>query len=163
MFGSRTHDVDVVQDRPGHIWSPAQLVAVVLGGAAIVFGAFGLADTGLDLGHVDSPHEVALGFHTTPLLALVEIAWGVLMVIAAIRPVAGRALMVLLGTAATVFGALILFDAWQHRFHDWFGVHDDNGWLFLAAGVVTLLAAFVLPVVTTPGQRVVRERTTVGG
>jgi len=95
-------------------------------------------------------------------LALVEIAWGVLMVIAAIRPVAGRSLMVLLGAAATVFGALILLDAWQHRFHDWFGVHDDNGWLILAAGVVTLLASFVLPIVTTPGQRVVRERTTVG-
>jgi hypothetical protein len=160
MFGSRTRDVDIVQDRPGHIWSPAQLVALVIGFAAIGFGALALADTGLDLGHVDAPHDVALGFHTTPLLALVEIAWGALMVIAALRPVAGRSLMALLGGAATVFGALILFDAWQHRFHDWFGVHDDNGWLILAAGVVTLLASFVLPVVTTPARRVVRERTT---
>jgi hypothetical protein len=161
MFRSRTRDVDVVQERPGHVWSPAQLVALVLGGAAIVFGAFGLADTGLDVGHIDTPHDVALGFHTTPLLALIEIAWGVLMVIAAIRPIAGRSLMVLLGGAATVFGALILLDAWPRRFHDWFGVHDDNGWLFLAAGVVTLLASFVLPVISRPGQRVVRERATV--
>src|SRR5262245_12273494 len=128
LFGSRTRDAELVQERPGHIWSPAQLVALVLGIAAIVFGAFALADTGLDLGHVDAPHGVTLGFHTTPLLALIEIAWGALMVIAALRPIAGRSLMVLLGAAATVFGALILFDAWQHRFHDWFGVHNDNGW-----------------------------------
>ncbi|HEY8216496.1 MAG TPA: hypothetical protein VIH82_05130 [Acidimicrobiia bacterium] len=162
MFGSGTRGAEVVRERPGNIWSPAQLVALVIGGGAIVFGALALADTGLDLGHIDFPHDVTLGFHTTPLLALIEIAWGALMVIAALRPVAGRALMVLLGTAASVFGVLILLDAWQHRFHDWFGVHDDNGWLILAAGVVTLLASFVLPVITTPGTRVVRERSSVG-
>lgn len=165
MFGRRSDDSDVVEEvdeRRGYVWSPAQAVAVILGIGAIVFGALALAETGLDLGHVDEPHESVLSFHTTPLLGLAEIAWGVLMVIAGLRPVAGRALMTLLGAAATALGALVVLDAWPNRLHDALGVHDRNGWLFLAAGVVTLIAAFVLPVVASPGRRVVRQRHVVG-
>lgn len=165
MFGRHnTADsgvVEEVDERPGHVWSPAQAVSVILGIAAIVFGAIALADIGLDLGHVDGPHATVLGFHTTPLLALAEIGWGVLMVFAGMRPVAGRALMSLLGTAAITLGALILLDAWPNRLHDWFGVHDKNGLLMLAAGAITLVAAFVLPVVASPGRRVVKQRHVV--
>src|SRR4029453_13803035 len=102
MFNRRrtTTDDDVVEDvreRHGHTWSPAQLVALVFGAAAIAFGAFALAETGLDFDNVTIPHESGGSFHTTPLLALAQIGWGVLMVIAGLRPVAGRALMAVLG------------------------------------------------------------------
>src|SRR4029453_6568791 len=87
-----------------------------------------------------------------------EIGWGVLMVIAGLRPIAGRALMAVLGGIAVAGGALIVLDAWPQRLHDELGVHDRNGWLFLAAGAITLLAGLVLPVVSTPGQRTVPQR-----
>ena len=166
MFNRRrtTTDDDVVEDvreRPGHTWSPAQLVALIFGGAAIVFGAFALAETGLDLDNVATPHESVWSFHTTPLLALCEIGWGVLMVIAGLRPVAGRALMAVLGGIAVAFGAVIVLDAWPQRLHDELGVHDRNGWLFLAAGGITLFASLILPVVSTPGQRTVKQRHVV--
>jgi len=153
--------IEEVEERSGHVWSPAQAVSVILGVAAIVFGAIALADTGLDLGHVEDPHASVLGFHTTPLLGLAEIGWGVLMVIAGMRPVAGRALMSLLGAAAVALGALIVLDAWPNRLHDALGVHDQNGLLMLAAGAITLVAAFVLPVVASPGRRVIKQRHVV--
>jgi hypothetical protein len=167
MFNRRraaTADDDMVEDvreRPGRTWSPAQLVALVFGGAAIVFGAFALAETGLDLDNVTSPLVSVWGFHTTPLLALAESVWGVLMVIAGLRPIAGRALMAVLGGIAVAGGALIVLAAGPPRLHAQLGAHDRNGWLFLAAGAITLLAALVLPVVSTPGQRTVTQRHVV--
>jgi predicted anti-sigma-YlaC factor YlaD len=154
-------DTENTVERSGHIWSPSQLIAVVIGIGAIVFGAIAISKTGLDLGDVTDPHRSAVGFHTTPLLALAEIAWGVLMLIAALRPIAGRALMALLGAAAIALGVVVVVDAWHHRLHDALGVHDRNGWLFIAAGVVTLLAALLSPVVATPGQRTVTRRHVV--
>jgi hypothetical protein len=164
MFGRRNDNgvVEDVDERPVRIWSPAQIVAVVLGIGAIVFGALTLAATGLDLDNVADPHASVLSFHTTPLLGIAEIAWGALMVVAGLRPVAGRALMGLLGAVAVGLGAIVVLDAWPRRLHDELGVHDRNGWLLLAVGAVSLFAAFVLPVVSTPGQRTVRQRHVVG-
>ena len=162
MFGRR--DTDVVEDVDegrGHIWSPAQFVALGLGIAAIVWGALAIADTGLDLGDLTEPHRSVQTFHTTPLLAIGEIAFGVLMILAGLRPVAGRALMTLLGAASIGLGGLVVLDVWQHTLHHWLGVHDRNGWLFLAAGALSLVAAFVLPTVATPGKRVIRRRHVV--
>jgi hypothetical protein len=162
MFGrSDAQVVEDVDEGRGHVWSPAQFVALGLGIAAIVWGALAVADTGLDLGDLTEPHRVVQTFHTTPLLALAEIVWGALMVLSGLRPVAGRALMTLLGASAIGLGGLTVLDVWQHTLHHWLGVHDRNGWLFIAAGAVSLVAAFVLPVVATPGRRVLRRRQVV--
>lgn len=166
MFGRRNvrDDEDVVEEveeRPGHVWSPAQGIAVILGAIAIVFGAITLFETGLDFGDITSPHESVLGFHATPLLGLCEIVWGVLMVLAGLRPVAGKPFMALLGAAAVALGALIVLDAWPQRLHDSLGVHDRNGWLFIAAGGIALVAALLVPVMTSPGRRTVTQRHVV--
>jgi hypothetical protein len=162
MFGrSDAEVVEDVDERRGHIWSPAQAVALLLGIAAIVLGALGLADTGLDLGDLTEPHRSVQSFHTTPLLALAEIGFGILMVLAGLRPVAGRALMALLGAGSIALGALTVLDVWHHTLHQWLGVHDRNGWLFIAAGAVSLVAVFVLPLVATPGKRITRRRQVV--
>jgi hypothetical protein len=149
MFGTRSHTRTVSRPATTTMWSPAQLVAVVVGVAAIVFGAFAIARTGLDLGHLTSPHDSRFGFHHTPLLALTEIGFGVLLVLTAMRPIAGRALMAPLGAVALGFGIIVVLDLWPHRLHDWFGVHDRNGWLFVATGAVVLGAALLLPVVAS--------------
>jgi hypothetical protein len=41
--------------------------------------------------------------------------------------------------------------------HRWFGVHDRNGWLFVIAGGVVVVAGLVLPTFSRPETRIVRE------
>lgn len=147
--------------RPGHDWSPAQLVAFVIGGASLVFGIVALARTGLDLDDVTRPEDSVLGFVHTPLLALAEIGFGVLMLLAALAP-AGRVLMAFLGLVALAFGILIVADAWPARLQDWFGVTDDHGWLFIVVGGISVVAALLLPTVHTRDRHHVSERRRIG-
>ena len=70
-------------------WSPAQIVAVVIGVAFVLLGIAGLARTGLALDNLSGPHDEVLGFLHTPLLGLVEIGFGVLLILAGV--VAGAA------------------------------------------------------------------------
>lgn len=146
----------LVEDKPGRVWSPAQIVASVLGIAAIVFGALALIETGID-GSLKRPHEELWSFHHTPLLALVEIGFGVVLLLAATSATFGRGVMAILGTGAAAFGILIVLDAWPNRLHRWLGVHDRNGWLFVIVGGVVLLSAFVLPTIVRPGRRVIQQ------
>jgi hypothetical protein len=147
--------------RPGHAWSPAQIVAFLIGAASLAFGIVALVRTGLDLGDLTGPEDTVLGFTHTPLLALVEIGFGALMLLAALSP-GGRVLMAFLGAVALAFGILILADAWPGRFQDWFAVDDDNGWLYVVVGGVSLLAALLLPTVHTRDRRHVTERRRIG-
>jgi hypothetical protein len=146
-----------VDERTTRLWSPSQLVALILGGAAIAFGVLALTRTGLDLSHLTRHHDAALGFGHTPLLGLAEIGFGIVMLLAAFGPVAGRNIMTLLGTAAIGLGVVVLAGWWSAKLTHWLGVSDRNGWLFIAAGGVAVLAAFFAPVWTTGGPRIVRE------
>ena len=163
MFGNPTTAVDepAATTRSG-LWSPAQLVAGVVGIAAIVFGALALNATGLDLDGLTSAHGSYAGFHHTPLLAVTEIAFGVLLLLAALQPVFGRALMALVGFAAFGLGIVVVADFWPVRMHEWLGGHARNGWMFSVAGGVVLTAAFLLPMFGTSATRtVVEERRIV--
>jgi vacuolar-type H+-ATPase subunit I/STV1 len=161
MWRRRTHSADrtdsVVETRPGRHWSPAQFVSLIVGVAAIVFGIVALAKTGIHGDALRTPHREVWGFDHTPLLAVVEIGFGVLLVLASVSAGASRAFMALLGVLAVAFGVVILADAWPARMHRWFGVHDRNGWLFVITGGVVILAGLVLPTFTRPETRIVRE------
>jgi hypothetical protein len=154
---SRTATAPAVEERPVRLWSPAQVVALALGGAAIAFGVLALTRTGIDLSHLTRDHDSFLGFGHTPLLGVAEIGFGALMVLAALGPVAGRNIMTLLGAAAVGLGVVIVAGWWSARMTRWLGVSDRNGWLFIAVGGVALFAAFFAPVWTTGGPRIVRE------
>ena len=174
MFRNRstTHydDPAVAQDavvdrdetvRAGAVWNPAQMVALVIGGAAIVFGIVALARTGLDTDHWYTPVDRVLGFPHSPLLAVCEIGFGVLMVLSAIGP-AGRPLMAMLSAIALAFGILIVVDAWASDINRWFGVLDRNGWLYIIVGAVGLVSALMLPTVHGRDVRHVHERRHFG-
>jgi hypothetical protein len=139
--------------------NPARYVALAVGVAAIVFGAFALAETGFDPDHLRRPHESFATFHHTPLLALIEIGFGVGMLVAALGTFVGRGLMAALSLGALGLGIAAAADLWPSRLHGWLGVHDRNGWLFVVVGAIGLAAAVLLPV--TRRRRVVeveRER-----
>jgi len=162
MWRRRTYGTDrddsVVETKASRHWSLAQFVSLIIGIAAIVFGIVALSKTGIHGNWLRTPHREAWSFHHTPLLAVVEIAFGVLLVLASVSAGASRAFMALLGALAVAFGVLILADAWPARMHRWFGVHDRNGWLFVITGGVAFVAGLVLPTFTRPETRVVRER-----
>lgn len=153
----RRRNVDVV-DEQVTTRNPARYVAGAIGLAAIIFGAFALADTGVDPDHLRRPHESLATFHHTPLLALLEIGFGVVMLLAAFGTFIGRGLMTAASVAALGFGVVIVADLWPTRLHNWLGVHDRHGWLFVIVGSIGLLAAVLLPVTR---QRQVVERETV--
>jgi hypothetical protein len=162
MFRRRTDTVDgdTVDEtaRPVHTWSPAQFIAFVIGAAAVVLGAIALTRTGFHPDRLyDNEHSV-LSFHHTQLLALVEIGFGVLMMVAALSP-GGRGLMALLSAALLGFGIVVVGDWWQADFHHWLGVHDRNGWLFVIVGAIGLFSALFLPTFRTRG--VTRRRTLI--
>src|SRR5207244_31797 len=93
-------------------WSPAQVVALAIGLFFAVLGGIALARTGLDLNDVHHPHRIAGwgDWHHTPLLALIELGFGVLMMLAGALPGAWRGLMGLLGPVAPATRA----GAWLH-------------------------------------------------
>jgi len=161
MWGRRRSTTDRtdsnVETVPGRRWSPAQFVALVVGVAAIVFGIVALAKTGIHGDSLRSPHREVWSFDHTPLLAVVEIGFGVLLVLASVSAGASRAFMALLGVLAVAFGVVILADAWPARMHRWFGVHDRNAWLFVIVGGIVVIAGLVLPTFSRPETRVVRE------
>jgi hypothetical protein len=126
--------------------NPARFVALILGAAAIVFGAIAAADTGFDPDHIYRPHETVMTFHHTPLLAVGEIAFGAALLISAAGTYLGRTLMTSLSVGALGLGVVVVADKWPHRLHDWLGVHDRGGWLFVAVGAIGLGATALLPV-----------------
>jgi hypothetical protein len=157
MFRRSTDTVDETA-RPVHTWSPAQVVAFVIGAAAVVLGGIALTRTGFHPDRLYDNERSVLSFHHTELLALVEIAFGVLMMVAALSP-GGRGLMALLSAALLGFGIVVVVDWWQADFHHWLGVHDRNGWLFVIVGAVGLFSALFLPTFRTGG--VSRRRTLI--
>jgi hypothetical protein len=171
MFGHRSRSVhddeaDVVEQevtvRRGTAWSPAQIVGFVIGAAAVAFGVVALVRTGLDTDEWFSPVKTVLGFEHTPLLAVSEIGFGVLMLLSAMSP-GGRPLMALLSAIALAFGIVVVADAWSGRIDRWFGVTDSNGWLYIVVGAIGLVAALMLPTVAGRERRHVTERRQVGG
>jgi vacuolar-type H+-ATPase subunit I/STV1 len=147
----------VVDTKRGRQWSPAQFVSLVVGVAAVVFGIFALAKTGIHGDALRSPHRELWSFDHTPLLAVVEIGFGVVLILASVSAAGSRAFMALVGALAVAFGVLIVADAWPVRMHRWFGVHDRNGWLFVIVGGIVVITGLILPTFSRPETRVVRE------
>jgi predicted anti-sigma-YlaC factor YlaD len=157
----RTDEFETIQRlaRPV-LWSPAQLVSLVIGVAMLVLGIVAMIRTGFGTSRLHEPVEQVWNLGHTPLMAAIELAVAVVLVFAALRPVAGRAVMAVLSTAMLAFGVAVLADLWPRRLHEWFGVGHDNGWLFVALGGIGLVAAVVSPTFVRGGPTVVRRQTT---
>ena len=94
---------DVVADEPVRSavrWSPAQLFAALIGVGYTVLGAFALSHTGFDVNHVTTPTAYVWRWHHTPMLGMIELAFGVVMLLSALRPTLAKGMMSLLSIAA---------------------------------------------------------------
>jgi hypothetical protein len=141
-------------------WSPAQIIALVVGIAAVVIGIAGLAKTGVPMNHLDRPYHDVLSLRHSPLLGLAEIAFGVLLIASGVVAGGARWLMALLGVVQTIFGVIILVDVAPDRIHRWLGVGDPYGWLSVIVGAFLVLSALFLPDVT-PAPSESRHRRVV--
>jgi hypothetical protein len=135
-------------------WSPAQLVAIVIGAFFVIVGAVTLARTGIG-GSMLAPHVSTMGLHHTPLLGAFELGFGLLMVMAGAIPGAGRGTMTLLGGIALGAGIVILIQ--PASFHRALGVHAANGWLYVFTGIAAMVAAMAAPVIFGRDARVVGQ------
>jgi hypothetical protein len=133
-------------DRPP--WSPAQLIALIIGIIATVIGAAALTKTGIH------PHVMDVVLSNGPLwqhtawLTIGEIVFGLLMIGAGVVPGGARGLMTFLGILALAFGIAVLVDKSDLR------AEDATGWAFIIAGGVSLIAASVSPVFFRGDRRV---------
>jgi hypothetical protein len=159
-----TSDVEVAYgERERHTsvltsWSPAQIVGLIAGIGITVLGFTALARTGFDTDHIYSPKAEAWSFTHSPLFALIQVGFGVLLILAAVVPGGARAFMALLGAVAVSFGLVVLLEDTPNRLNNWLGVEDRNGVFYLVVGGVLLLAAIASPVFTRKSRsHVVRD------
>src|SRR4051794_3760583 len=105
----RRDEVEVAEHRVMWApWSPAQLVALAFGILFLVLGVATLAKTGLTANQFTDTHVNVLGFGHTGVLGIIELVFGLLMIMAGAVPGAGRGLMAFLGTVALGFGVVVL-------------------------------------------------------
>jgi hypothetical protein len=128
-------------------WSPAQLVALVIGIISVVIGAVALANTGVQSNAMDVVRTDGPLWHHTAWLAIGELVFGLLMISAGVVPGGARGFMTFLGILALAFGIAVLIAPNDLR------TEDAAGWAFIAAGGISLIAAAISPVFFT-GDRV---------
>jgi len=143
-------------------WSPAQIVGLIIGIGITVLGFAAVARTGFDTDHIYSPKAMAWNLPHSPLMGLIEVGFGVLVIVSAVVPGGMRGFMALLGAAALSFGLVVLVEDAPNRLNHWLGVVDRNGWFYVITGGVLLLAAIVSPVFASRTERhVVRDEQRV--
>jgi len=139
-------------------WSPAQIIGVIVGIGFTVLGFAAVARTGFDTGHIYTPHDVVWRLPHSPLLALIEVGFGVLVLLSSVVPGGIRTLMALLGAISVAFGIVVLAADTPNRLNHWLGVTHRNGWLYTVVGAVLVLAALASPVFAGRSRRrVVRD------
>ena len=125
-------------------WSPAQLIAVLLGIVFLVVGGISLARTGVDTNNMNAHFGNTPLWHHTAWLALGELFFGLMMLGAGVVPGGARGLMTFLGMIALAFGIAVLIA--PTSLHTATGAHSGTGWAYIVVGAVSLIAASVSPV-----------------
>jgi hypothetical protein len=134
---------------------PALLVGTAIGAAGIMLGLYTLVRVGLDTNDFSRPAVTVLHIEHTPLLALAEIGFGAVMILAGMAPRFGPIVIGVLCAILVACGAALLSASRTSRLHHWFGVVHHQGWTFVIVGALGLLAALVFP--TTTRRTVVRS------
>lgn len=129
---------EVVRDRA---FSVGQAITLLVGAALTAWGIIALVATGVDT-PLDQPVEEVFGFDHTPWMGIGEVAAGVLLILAALRP-QGRWLAGLVGAALIAVGVMVVAEM------DWtvdeLQTEQSFGWIPIIAGALALLGAVLTP------------------
>ena len=139
-------------------WSPLQLVGLVIGIGFVALGIAAVARTGFDTNHIYRPQAEVWNLPHSPLLGVIEIAFGAVLLLASIPRGGARSVIMLLGAISLAFGIVVLAESAPNRLNHWLGVDHSSGWLFAITGAVLVLAALLMPVfVMSRSSRSVRR------
>lgn len=124
-------------------WSPAQVVAIVLGIVFVVLGGIALARTGIN-SHVTSEHVSVIGSIQTQLMGYIELVYGALLLAVGSIPGAGRGGMSFLGILALVFGIIVV--AQPSSFSHALGIGSGYGVFLIIVGAILAITSMVSPI-----------------
>ncbi len=137
-------------------WSPAQLVAGVVGLILVVIGGVALARGGVNFSDIPATISTVAGMHYTCLSALVQLVAGVILIGCCVHPDTAKSAMVVYGVVMLAFGLIIAIDP-SGFVGDW-NANEGNGVLYIILGVILLLAAALSPIFFSR-SRTVEEHT----
>ena len=147
-------DAEVVhRSVPRAPWSPAQIVALIVGAIFAILGGVALARTGVNFNHFTSTHTTVAGMDHTALLGTIELIVGLFLIGAGAIPGGARGGMSVFGVLTLGFGIVILIANNSVTMHNRLSTDSGTGWFFVVMGAVLLLAAMVSPVIFADDRR----------
>jgi len=135
-----------------------QIIGLVIGIGMLVLGIAAVARTGIDTDHIYQPHLLVWHLPHNQLLGLLEIAFGLLVILSSVEPGGTRSAQAFLGVVSFAFGLVVVLNVAPNHLYDWVGVQHRNGWFFLIVGLVLAIPALLTSDVVE--QRVAGTRAT---
>lgn len=123
-------------------WSPVQIVVAAIGAFFIILGVLVLSQTGVPAW--TAPRTSVWGFAHTPVMAIIEIALGFSVILAAPYPFSARGTLLGFGVLMAVFGIITIID--PSAFRDVLGVNRQMGWLYFGTGLGSAVVGSIVPV-----------------
>jgi hypothetical protein len=155
-------DDELVHRSVARAWSPAQIVAMLVGAFLAILGGVALARTGINFADLDASRAQVAGLEHTPILGLTELIVGLVLVGSAAADSAPRGTMSFFGSLILLFGIITVIE--PTAFNRALGTSSGHGWLYAILGAVLVVTAMVAPVVFDSDRRtVVRRGGTVIG
>jgi hypothetical protein len=131
-------------------------VGLIGGIGFTILGIVTVVKSGFDTSHIYTPHVVVWHLPASPLFAVIEIGFGVLLILASVVPGGSRPLLAFFGAAALIFGIVVLASADNSRLNYWLGSTHRTGLLYTIYGAVLLVTALFAP--AFGGSRRARRR-----
>jgi hypothetical protein len=131
---------DTVRERRWNV-APGQIVSAVAGVGFIVVGVIAVARAGLDT-PLSTPVVTVMGYTHTAWLGLIEMAVGLLLLLAGLDPIA-RAASAVMGVLLVISGVLI--QAIPEDLPSQLALDEDMGMPLVIVGLIVALAAVLLP------------------
>jgi len=125
-------------------WSPAQIVAGIVGLVYVIIGGIALARTGTDFSNIPATHASAIGLHFTCLSAVVQLAAGIVILAGAVSPAAAKSVSAVFGVVSLVWGIIVVADV--PRFATTWGYTTGTAVFYIVVGAILLLAGVASPV-----------------
>ena len=127
-------------------WSPAQIVAGLVGLFLTVMGGVALART-LPADSLTGPTAEVFGVEHTALMGIIAIIVGLFFLSQAASPFAVQRGMIGLGVVALAFGLIVIIE--PQAFDGALGIGQTGGWVYTVIGLVSVITGIVAPTVTS--------------
>lgn len=128
----------------GRSWSPARILALVVGLIFVVLGGVALVRAGIGIDNIFEPTTNVAGLAYTPLLAIIELAFGLMLLALGAFPAASDGI-VFLGLLALAFGLLLVIE--PAALQGSIAAGRAHGWFYVVTGGMVALTGLAAPAV----------------